>query len=180
MIIREALGADLAALLAAEREAFGEEEGPEIAKLVESLLTDLTAKPLVSLVALSGRQVTGHILFTRAQIASNEHIPAAILAPLAVIPASQNRGVGGRLIEEGVRILSESGVKLIFVLGHPGYYPRYGFRPAGTLGFEAPYPIPEEVADAWMVRELSPGMIGSIKGKVHCAAALDRPEYWRE
>ena len=68
----------------------------------------------------------------------------------------------------------------MFVLGHPEYYPRYGFVSAGKLGFEATYPIPEKVADAWMVQELQPGIIGKIKGKVLCAKALDAPEYWRE
>jgi predicted N-acetyltransferase YhbS len=72
------------------------------------------------------------------------------------------------------------GVELVFVLGHPGYYPRFGFKPAGVLGFEAPYPIPEKHADAWMVRELRAGIIGSVRGKVVCADTLSRPEYWRE
>ena len=103
-----------------------------------------------------------------------------ILAPLAVIPDKQSRGVGGRLIREGLRLLSESGVELVFVLGHPEYYPRHGFKPAGALGFEAPYSIPDEHADAWMVQELCPGVIGRVSGKVMCADVLNQPEHWRE
>jgi putative acetyltransferase len=72
------------------------------------------------------------------------------------------------------------GVELVFVLGHPGYYPRHGFTPAGVLGFHAPYPIPEKNADAWMVQELHPGVIGRARGKILCADAINRPEYWRE
>lgn len=180
MNIRNATENDLEGLLAVEEEAFGPVEGPEIAVLVRSLLADPTARPLFSLVALNGRQVLGHILFTKARVEAKEEVTAAILAPLAVLPGSQNRGIGGRLIAAGLKQLSEAGVKLVFVLGHPDYYPRHGFKPAGALGFEAPYPIPEEVAAAWMVQELVPGFIGRVRGRVLCCAALDRPEYWRE
>jgi len=91
------------------------------------------------------------------------------------------KGIGGELIKEGLRLLSESDVDLVFVLGHPDYYPRHGFKPnAGALGFEAPYPIPTEHADAWMVQELNTGVIGTLKGKVICADELDKPEHWRE
>jgi predicted N-acetyltransferase YhbS len=89
-------------------------------------------------------------------------------------------GVGTRLIEAGLTELKQVGVDLVFVLGHPGYYPRCGFTPAGVLGFEAPYPIPEKNAAAWMVQDLSGAAIGKVSGKVGCAAALDRPAYWRE
>ncbi len=91
-----------------------------------------------------------------------------------------NQGVGGQLIKEGLKLLSESGVELVFVLGHPEYYPRHGFKPAGALGFEAPYPIPDEHANAWMVQELRPGVIGSVSGKIICADVLNHPEHWRE
>ena len=68
----------------------------------------------------------------------------------------------------------------MFVLGHPGYYPRFGFRPAGALGLAAPYPIPPQHADAWMVQELKAGTIGAVEGRVVCAKALDKREYWVE
>lgn len=180
MEIRESTKADLAGLLAVEKEAFGEQEGAEIVDLVTNLINDPTAEPYLSLVALKDGNAVGHILFTRARIDKNEEISASILAPLAIMPALQRQGLGGRLINTGLEILSGRGVKLVFVLGHPEYYPRHGFKTAGLLGFEAPYPIPKEVAHAWMVQELSPGIIGKIKGKVLCAHEMDRPEYWRE
>lgn len=180
LIIRETTESDLHGLLDAERQAFGSDEGPEIVELVQGLLNDPTAEPLLSLIALSDQRVIGHILFTKAKIILYEQISAAILAPLAVVPDAQKKGVGGRLIMEGLRLLSEKDVELVFVLGHPDYYPRHGFKAAGPLGFEAPYPIPKEVADAWMVQELRPGVIGSVKGKVLCADVLNQPEYWCE
>jgi putative acetyltransferase len=70
------------------------------------------------------------------------------------------------------------GVELVFVLGHPSYYPRHGFEPAIRLGLMAQYPISPE--EAWMVRALRPGVIGQVRGTVVAADAMNRPEYWRE
>lgn len=180
MIICEASEADLRDLLYVERQAFGDKEGPEIIELVKNLLSDPSARPLLSLVAVDSNSITGHILFSKARIALQEQVSAAILAPLAVIPAAQKQGIGGSLITEGLKMLAGSHVDLVFVFGHPDYYPRFNFRPAGALGFTAPYPIPAEIAGAWMVQELRPGLIGSVEGKVICADELNRPEYWQE
>ncbi len=177
MNIREATGTDLEDVLSVEREAFGEDDE---AGLVRNLLDDPTALPLLSLVAFDGDRAVGHVLFTTAFLADDPAARVAILAPLAVVPAAQKQGVGTRLVRSGLELISAWGVDLVFVLGDPRYYPRHGFEPARPLGFEAPYPIPEEDADAWMVQALKPGAIGSLQGKVVCADALDRPEYWRE
>jgi putative acetyltransferase len=179
--IRKTTESDLCGILNIQKDAFGNEKGLVIADLVNGLLKDPSAMPLLSLIAINKDKALGHILFTKACISScKDSTSAVILAPLAVIPDAQSQGVGGRLIKEGLRLLSESGVDLVFVLGHPEYYPRHGFEPAGAQGFEAPYPIPDEHADAWMVQELHPGVIGSISGKVICADALNQPEHWRE
>lgn len=179
-VIRKATESDLNDVLDIEIQAF-DTEGHIIAGLVRELLIDPTAMPVLSLIAVKDDHAIGHILFTKVRITnSKEPVSAAILAPLAVLPDAQRQGAGGRLIEEGLRLLSDSGVELVFVLGHPDYYPRFGFTPAGVLGFEAPYPIPEEHASAWMVQELRPGVIGRISGKVLCADALNKPEHWGE
>ena len=180
MQIRPTKESDLHDVLLVEKAAFGTEEGQEIADLVNDLLGDPSAMPILSLIAIKENQVIGHILFTKAIIDSNHSISAVILAPLAVIPAAQSQGVGGQLINEGLKCLSESGVDLVFVLGHPDYYPRHGFKPASILGFDAPYPIQQEHADAWMVKELRSGIIGSVSGKVQCSDVLNQPEHWRE
>lgn len=161
--------------------AFGEAQGLDIVKLVNELLRDETAKPFLSLVAEIHEKIVGHILFTRG-ILKPEYQDASvrILAPLAVSRELQGKGIGGSLIMEGLKQLAESRVGLVFVLGHPGYYPKYGFRPAGVLGFEAPYPIPSVHADAWMVQELQPGVIGNVQGRIQCAEVLDEPQHWRE
>ena len=178
MHIQEALDSHLEDVLNVERTAFGYDKEAE---LVRALLDDPTALPRLSLLAFEGERAVGHVLFTSARLEQNpEAVSVALLAPLAVVADFQNQGVGGRLIERGIRILAESGVDLVFVLGHPGYYPRHGFEPAGRLGFAAPYPIPDEDADAWMVQALRPGVIGKVEGTVVCAEALNRPEHWRE
>jgi len=176
MRIVEATEADLDAVLRVEREAFGQDDEAE---LVAALLCDPTAQPVVSLLAWEGDRAVGHVLFTRVTLAgAPADVSCAILAPLAVVPASQRRGVGRALIEHGAGLLARSGAKLLFVLGDPGYYTRCGFAPSIPRGLRAPYPIvPEE---AWMVRSLVPGLLGTVEGTVTCASALARPEYWRE
>ncbi|MFH1851668.1 MAG: N-acetyltransferase [Candidatus Neomarinimicrobiota bacterium] len=181
MRIRKMNRSDITAVLQVVENAFGPLHGPEVAGLTKDLLNDPSALPLLSLVAATADKISGHILFTRAGLDSNAASPATvILGPLAVSPEAQNRGVGGRLIRTGLRQLSKSGVELVFVLGHPEYYPRHGFRPAGVLGFAAPFPIPDQDAAAWMVQELRPGLIGSVNGRVLCAEALNQPQHWRE
>lgn len=176
--IREAVETDLNDVLQIERLAFGYEKE---ADLVRDLLHDFSAKPVLSLLAFQKNRALGHILFTTAKLSGSQG-PASIviLAPLAIVPDAQKQGVGGKLIEKGLELLSKSRVDLVFVLGHPEYYPRYGFKPAGALGFEAPYPIPDVHANAWMVQALRLGVIGSVSGKVICADALNKPEHWRE
>ncbi len=178
MYIREASDLELDEVLFVEREAFGHDVEAE---LVRQLLEDPSAKPVLSLLAFVKDRAVGHILFTKARLEKNQtKASLVILAPLAIVPDSQKQGIGGKLIERGLQLLSKSWVDLVFVLGHPEYYPRHGFKPAGRLGFEAPYPIPDEHADAWMVQALRPDVIGSVNGKVICADALNKLEYWRE
>ena len=178
MIIKKASDSDLNDVLRIEAKAFGHSKE---SNLVNGLLNDDSAKPLLSLLAIDEDVAVGHILFTKVRITGNEDaLSAMILAPLAILPIAQGKGVGGKLIKEGLMQLSESKVDLVFVLGHPEYYPRFGFKPAGAQGFEAPYPIPAKDASAWMVQELKPGIIDNFSGKIVCADTLNKPEHWRE
>jgi predicted N-acetyltransferase YhbS len=161
--------------------AFGNMQGKEIADLIIELLKDPSAQPLLSLVATTDDSVVGHILFTNARIEHPQRVvSSAILAPLAVHPDYQNQGIGGQLIKQGLKRLKAAGVELVFVLGHPGYYPKHGFLAAGIIGFDAPFPIPPENSGAWMVQQLCPGIIGHIRGQVVCAETLNDPKHWRE
>jgi putative acetyltransferase len=175
--IRETNDADLNDILRVEREAFSSSKEAE---LTRALLADPTAKPLLSLMAFVEGQPAGHILFTKARLlGGSREVAVSFLAPLAVVPKFQRRGIGGALVKKGLELLARSGVELVFVVGHPGYYPRHGFTQAGKLGFDTPYPFPEEHDDAWMVRALRPGVLGSVSGRVVCCDALNKPELWR-
>lgn len=177
MIIRKADASDLDDVLAVEQAAFG---SAEEAGLVEALLGDPSAEPIISLLACDEERAVGHILFTGAWLEPACDKAASILAPLAVIPDYQKQGVGRQLTETGIRMLSKTGTDLVFVLGHPEYYPYFGFKPARALGFSAPYPILEKNAGAWMVLALNPDAVSSFERTVCCAKTMDRPEYWRE
>lgn len=179
--IRDATEADWPAVCEVLLAAFGEAEGRQVVDLVAGLLADPTARPLWSLVATDGDRVVGHILFTTARIEPERGNPAAaILAPMAVHPDCQQRGLGRRLIHEGLERLRADGVGVVFVLGDPAFYTRFGFAPAGQQGLAAPYPVPTEHADAWMVRALPPGAGGQASGRVVCADRLMDPTHWLE
>ena len=179
--IRNAEESDSPLILSTINEAFGAEEGAEIAALVTALLAASTASPVISLVAEADRRVVGHVLFSSAQIQGAERpVQASILAPLCVVPEYQKSGVGGELVRKGLRAAALAGCDLVFVLGHPEYYPRHGFTPSGIHGLEAPYPIPPQKADAWMVQELRPNLLGAITGQVICAGSLMEQKYWKE
>ena len=176
--IRETSEQDMPDVVAVLTDAFG---GREEAGLVTALLDDPSASPTLSLVAQSGETILGHILFSRASLRDSPRtIQASILAPLAVATHAQGQGIGGKLIQEGLKRLARRDVELVFVLGYPAYYTRHGFRPAIPQGFVPPYPIPDKDADAWMVQALKPDVTGSLQGQVVCADALDKAEYWRE
>lgn len=181
MEIKKATESQREEILSIHNQAFGGEKGAEIAKLVDDMLEDISALPILSLVATQDNKILGHVLFTKVSIEGTKRpISAQILAPLAVLPGEQNKGIGEKLINEGKRLLKERGTELLFVLGHPTYYPRCGFVPAGAKGFKAPYPIPEEHAAAWMILELNGNALETESGNVRCSDVLNEPQHWRE
>ncbi|GEM_PF-1820450 len=117
MQIREAVETDLDDVLSTQRLAFGYDKE---ANLVRELLHDPSAKPLLPLLAFEKDRAVGHILFTKARLSgAHDKVSMVILAPLAITPDAQKQGIGGKLIERGLELLSKSGVDLVFVLGHP-------------------------------------------------------------
>jgi putative acetyltransferase len=176
MIIREATPADRAAVLEVHALAFGQEEE---SLLVDALLVDPSAQPVLSLIAEDQERIVGHVLFTNVKLVGPDIPPtASILAPLAVVPSVQGSGIGRELIERGCELLSQRRVGLVFVLGDPNYYTKRGFTAALPYGLEAPYEIHPE--NAWMVRALDEGALKHTQGKASCAYALAPEKYWRE
>ncbi|WP_028863669.1 GNAT family N-acetyltransferase [Psychromonas aquimarina] len=178
LYIRETKSSDLHDIYRVHCEAFGYDKEAELAR---DLLNDSSAQPRLSLIAFHGEQVVGHILFTKAKLwDSDPHLSLSLLAPLAVVPDAQRQGVGGELIKAGLEYLAEAGTDLVFVLGHPEYYPKHGFKTAAHYGLKAPYPIPEKHVDAWMVKALNPKVLGEVCGTVICCDALNKEEHWSE
>jgi putative acetyltransferase len=128
--------------------------------------------PGLSLVAVGGGRVVGHLLFTRIQIRSGETGTAALsLAPLAVLPARQRQGIGTALVKYGLAECRRLGHGIVVVLGHPAYYPRFGFIPAGTRGIRPPFGARPE---AFMVLELVPGALAGVRGEVEYPLEFDQ------
>lgn len=175
MFIRLAAPAELTTICALHREAFGIAEGDTIAELVDHLAHDPNATPSTSLVAEVDGTIVGHILFTAVHI-SPHAVRAQILAPLAVKPAHHRHGIGSALVRAGLAHITAQQCDLVFVLGDPAYYNRFGFIPATPHGLIAPYPISH--ADAWMAQALHDGVIGHIQGTIQCATTLHQPYYW--
>jgi putative acetyltransferase len=100
----------------------------------------------LSLVALEDEKVVGHVMFTPAMIRSDSlTLPGMALGPMAVLPSRQRTGIGSALVMEGLRRIDESGAGFVVVMGHPDYYPRFGFKPAADYGVVHGYTdIPQE------------------------------------
>lgn len=127
------------------------------AQLVENLRR--VATPSLSLVAEEKGEVVGHILFTPVSIPGFPELKLMGLAPMAVTPNRQRQGIGSALVLAGLTFCRDQGVDAVVVLGHPAYYPKFGFSPSSKFGISCEYDVPEEV---FMLAELEPN---ALKGK---------------
>lgn len=129
-LIREERPEDCPAVYEVNRRAF---PTPAEADLVDALRP--MADPLISLVAVLDGRVVGHILFTPVQVVGETGERTALgLAPMAVLPEFQSQGIGSRLVRAGLDACRALGYPAVVVLGHPDYYPRFGFEPAAPRG----------------------------------------------
>lgn len=166
MHIREEQPADIPAVRAVNLAAF---ETATEADLVDALREE--ASPLVSLVAEENGLIVGHIMFSPVMLVrSSEAVdPSGTtrmfmgLAPMAVIPEWQRRGVGSRLIAEGLERCGEIDAAAVVVLGHAEYYPRFGFAAASKFGLRCEYDVPDDV---FMVRELVADVLRGVSGTI--------------
>jgi putative acetyltransferase len=160
-VIRPEAPDDRDAIYRVNQEAFGSELEP---RLVDALRKSPAFIPELSLVAVEGSEVVGHILFTRLTIVDDAKVhPALALAPMAVSPAWQRHGIGSALVRRGLEDARKLGHRVVVVLGHPDYYPRFGFQPAGVLGIRSPFEAPPE---AFLVMGLAPGALDGVRGLV--------------
>jgi putative acetyltransferase len=121
------------------------------------------ATPLISLVAEEAGTIVGHILFTPVTFVDGPSLPMMGLAPMAVSPEWQRRGIGSRLVLAGLQQCRHSGTAAVVVVGHPAYYPRFGFVPASRFGISCEYDVPDDV---FLARELRDAALVGITGTV--------------
>jgi putative acetyltransferase len=156
-LIRPETDADHAAIDEVNRRAFGTDAE---ARLVDALRAGGYARH--SLVAEMEGRIVGHILFSDLPIATARGpIPAVALAPMAVVPEYQRQGIGTALVRDGLDRCRAAGAAAVIVVGHPEYYPRFGFAAALGARIESPYPGP-----AFMALELVPGSLKGVAGRV--------------
>jgi putative acetyltransferase len=159
--VRPECAEDHQAVLVVHQEAFAR---PNEARLVQALRHSPAFIPELSLVALDGLRVVGHILFTGIVVKSpTDSHQALALAPMAVLPAFQRTGIGTRLVQQGLEDARALAHRVVIVLGHPTYYPRFGFLPAEPLGIRSPFPVSSE---AFMVLGLQPNALQGLQGEV--------------
>lgn len=127
------------------------------------------AQPIVSLVAEVAGVIVGHILFSPVSLTGHPDLGIMGLAPMAVAPAHQGQGIGEALVRAGLERCRELGYIAVVVLGHPGYYPRFGFAPAARFGISSEYEVPDE---AFMATELQPAALRGKSGVIKYHAAF--------
>jgi len=165
MEIRPEASGDVDAVSAVLTAAF---RGNDEAALVRMLHAD--GSVVVSLVAVVGSDLVGHVLFSRLTIRTETAaLPGLALAPLAVLPAFERRGIGAALVREGLQRLVNLGETVVIVLGEPAYYTRFGFSPERALRLRSRYSGP-----AFMALELAPRTLDGVTGDVVYPPAFDR------
>ena len=163
--IRPETAADRPAIYDVNRLAFGRAAE---ARLVDAVRVSPGFIPALSLVADDAARVVGHILFSRIAIRTPDRRVAALaLAPVAVHPARQSQSIGSALIRQGLAESTRLGHRIVVVVGHPRYYPRFGFSSARARGLEAPFPDA-----AFMVLELIPRALAGVLGTVEYPPAF--------
>ncbi len=161
VVVRSEEPSDYQKIYEINKIAFG---GEVEARLVNNLRKTKGFIPQLSLVAEKDGKVVGHILFSIIHINTGEdNIPVLALAPMAVLPEYQKQGIGSLMIKEGLKKSKELGYKIVVLVGHPDYYPRFGFVPAKEKGLKLPFDAPDE---AFMVYEIIPNSLVGISGTI--------------
>ncbi len=144
-------------------------EQPIEADLVDKLRN--SCKDIISLVAEEDGHIVGHILFTPVKVETKKGIDQGMgLAPMAVLPEYQKKGIGSKLIEKGIEELKNRKCPFVVVLGHSEYYPKFGFEVASMYGVRCKWEVPDE---AFMIMILSDLDLSSFSGVVHFRSEFD-------
>ena len=159
--IRDERPDDMAAVRDLNRRAFGQDQE---GKIVDALRSNGAA--LLSLVATLNGKVVGHIMYSPLSVGE---IMGAGLGPMAVLPENQHQGIGSKLVEAGNRKVKDAGYPFIILVGHPNFYPRFGFRPASAHDIRCEWEVPD---NAFMLLVLDEAKMRGVSG-----LAKYRPEF---
>ena len=174
--IRPATPSDTAAVESFVAAAFPPGESAAVASLAAELLAEPACDETFTLVAESSGRLPGHVCFSRVTLSSGSSVRGSILAPLAVHPDHQRRGLGTALVEAGLCRLREASVDLAYVYGDPSYYVRFGFRPADLDHIAPPYPLTRPTG--WQCQPLQDPAKPVPPMTLTVAPPLRRPELW--
>lgn len=170
LVIRPARAEDDGAIDSVIRAAFGATEYGHQGEAELVRMIDAEGDVMVSLVAERDGALVGHVLFSRMDVeADGASLSGAGLAPVSVAPAAQAHGIGDALIRAGLDSLREQGVAISFVLGHEGYYPRFGYSPELAARFASPFAGPH-----LMAMMLDSGAPWPLGGRADYAPAFGR------
>ncbi len=165
--IRPETSTDQQAIYEITARAFGR---PLEAHLIDLLRASPDFIPALSLVADQDGQVVGHVLFSKARLEGSATSGGLLaLGPIAVSPDHQRKGIGGKMIHQGLAIAARLGYQGVILLGSPHYYPRFGFLPGSRYGLKTTYDVPD---DEFMVQPLYPGGLEGLVGTAHFSPAF--------
>ena len=167
--IRESVQADASAIESLYPQAFPDED-------LLPLVRDLLQRPViaVSLVGAIDLRIAGHAILTMCGVVGSS-VKAALLGPLAVVPAWQRQGIGSAIVRAGLQRLKDADVDLVCVLGDPAYYGRLGFAPETLV--EPPFPLPVEWQGAWQSQYLD-DTTSPCRGKLTVPPQWQQPALW--
>lgn len=159
MRIRREEAQDAPGVRAVNVTAFGSATEANIVDVLRSHACDV-----LSLVAEEDGAIVGHIMFSPVRVVGAPDLKAMALAPMAVAPQCQRGGIGSELVRAGLEECRRLGVETVFVVGHPAFYPRFGFAVASKFGFHCEFDVQD---DAFMAAELIPGALARYSGTVY-------------
>ncbi len=167
IIIRNETIEDHQEVFTVNKEAFKQDDE---SRLIERIRAGKNFVSELSLVAILDENIVGHILFSKIRILGEQTTETLSLAPLAVLPTFQKKGIGGLLIRKGLSVALGLGFSSVIVLGHSDYYPKFGFRKASEWHIECPFAAPDE---AFMAIELIEGALSGSSGTVEFPKEFD-------
>lgn len=176
MKIRVAQKTDLNPIQRVIEAAFSQNESKVISKFTAELLSEVSTPLIKSLVAELEDEVVGFVSFSPIFLNSPANINGYILAPLAVSPKNQKKGIGSKLIKKGIHLLSKDKVDILLVYGDPNYYGRFGFKKQTARPFIPPFPLTYD--SGWQGVTLSNREVKNTSIPFSCVNALNNPDLW--